>query len=100
QGSGYITWKMAGNCTERLQFVLMQYNEEGEDVEIAKFNNWYFGVYAGSGFIFREYYYQIPQEYLGSKCYFKVVDEASAEETGFSFINLDSIVTYYETAPV
>lgn len=91
---------MAGNCTERLQFVLMQYNEEGEDVEIAKFNNWYFGVYAGSGFIFREYYYQIPQEYLGSKCYFKVVDEASAEETGFSFINLDSIVTYYETAPV
>lgn len=98
-GSGVITWKMAGNCTERLQFVLMQYNEDGDDVEIAKFNNWYFGTYAGSGFIFRNYYYQIPEEYFGSVCYFKVIDEASAEEAGFSFINLDSIVTYYEQAP-
>lgn len=98
-GSGYITWKMAGNCTDQLQFVLMQYNPDGEDVEIAKFNNWYYGVYAASGFIFREYYYQADMDtYGGSLCYFVVKDNDTGEN-GFGFLNLDSIVTYYEKAP-
>jgi len=95
-GTGYITWKMAGNGTQELQFSLMQYVEEGEDVEIAKFNNWYYIVYAQSGFIFRQYYYVIDSQYQGSTCYFKVVDDLSVE---FAFVNLDSIVTYYSKAP-
>ena len=95
-GSGYLTWKMAGNCTEDLQFILMKYNPDGEDVEIDKFNNWYYGVYAGSGFIFRQYYYQLDSIYADSKCYFKIIDNRTAD---FGFVNLDSIVTYYETAP-
>lgn len=97
EGSGMLTWKMAGNCTEDLQFVLMQYNPDGEDVEIAKFNNWYYGTYAGSGFIFRQYCYQVDmQTYGDSLCYFIVKDNLTEE---FAFVNLDSIVTYYETAP-
>lgn len=43
-GSGMITWKMAGNSTADLQFVLMQYDPEGEDTVIATFNNWYFPI--------------------------------------------------------
>jgi len=96
EGSGYVTWKMAGNCTDNLQFILMQYNSEGNDVEIARFNNWYFGTVAESGFIFHEYYYQIPAQYLNSYCYFVVKDSATAN---FAFICLDDIVTYYAAAP-
>lgn len=96
-GNGYITWKMAGNATEDLQFILMQYNPDGEDVEIAKFNNWYYGVYAASGFIFREYYYQVDMNTYGdSLCYFIVKDNRTED---FGFINLDSIDTYHETTP-
>lgn len=96
-GSGYITWKMAGNCTEQLQFILMQYNPQGDDVEIAKFNNWYFGTVAESGFISHQYYYQFDMsKYSGAYCYFVVKDTMSSN---FAFICLDDIVTYYETAP-
>ncbi|MBQ8620889.1 MAG: hypothetical protein IJ422_01090, partial [Oscillospiraceae bacterium] len=97
-GTGHITWKMAGNCTENLQFILMQYNPEGNDVEIARFNNWYYGAYGESGFIFRDYYYQIDEAYAGACCYFIVKDKDTGAN-GFGFINLDDIVTYYETAP-
>lgn len=95
-GTGHITWKMAGNCTDDLQFVLMKYVENGEDVEITKFNNWYYGKYAGSGFIFRQYYYQAESSLIGSKCYFKVIDNRSED---FGFVNLDSIETYYSSVP-
>ena len=98
-GSGYITWKMSGNCTDKLQLILMQYNPEGEDVEIAKFNNWYYGVYAASGFIFRDYWYQVDMETYGdSLCYFIVVDNDTGDN-GFGFLNLDSIVTYHRAEP-
>ncbi len=98
-GSGVITWKMSGNCLESLQLVLMQYNPDGEDVEIAKFNNWYYGVYAGSGFIFRDYFYQVDMEVYGdSLCYFIVKDNDTGEN-GFGFLNLDSIDTHHATAP-
>ncbi len=98
-GSGMITWKMAGNCTDKLQLILMQYNPEGEDVEIAKFNNWYYGAYAASGFIFRQYYYQVDMAaYGGSLCYFVVKDNDTGDN-GFGFLNLDSMVTFNETAP-
>ena len=96
-GSGMITWKMAGNCTEDLQFILMKYNPEAEDEQIAVFNNWYFGTVAESGFIFHSYYYQLDMsKYADSYCYFIVKDTMSAN---FAFICLDDIVTYYETAP-
>ena len=98
-GSGVITWKMAGNCTDKLQFILMQYNPDGEDAEIARFNNWYYGVYAASGFIFRDYFYQVDMDtYGGSLCYFRVVDNDTGDQ-GFGFVNLDSIVTYYKDVP-
>lgn len=96
QGTGDITWKMCGNCTDDLQFILMKYVEGGDDVEIAKFNNWYYGKYPGSGFIFREYYYKAAADLIGSTCYFKVVDHHSDE---FAFVNLDSIRTYYTSSP-
>ena len=98
-GTGMITWKMAGNCTQGLQFILMKYNPNGEDEEIAKFNNWYFEGSNESGFIFRDYYYQIDMgRYADSYCYF-VVKDSDNGSNGFGFVNLDDIVTYYETAP-
>ncbi|MBQ8621920.1 MAG: hypothetical protein IJ422_06370, partial [Oscillospiraceae bacterium] len=97
--SGIITWKMAGNCTQALEFVLMKYNEGGEDEEIAKFNNWYYNGSNESGFIFRQYYYQVDMEkYADAVCYF-VVKDADNGAGGFGFINLDDIVTHYPTAP-
>ncbi len=98
-GSGVITWKMAGNCSKDLRFVLMQYNEGGEDVQIAEFNNWYYKGSNESGFIFRQYYYQVDMEkYADSTCYFLVEDHNTGAD-GFGFVNLDDIVTYYETVP-
>lgn len=98
-GTGMITWKMSGNCTDKLQLILMQYNPDGEDVEIAKFNNWYYGVYAASGFIFRDYWYQVDMNTYGdSLCYFVVVDNDTGDQ-GFGFLNLDSMDTHHATAP-
>ncbi|MDD4077973.1 MAG: hypothetical protein PHT03_08390 [Bacilli bacterium] len=96
-GTGFITWKMAGNSTEDLQFKLMKYNKEGEDELVDTFNNWYFGKYGSSGFIFRSYYYQIDMDkYNGAKMYFAVVDNKTED---FGFICLDDIITYYENIP-
>lgn len=99
-GSRYITLKLAGNCTDELYISLMKYNENGEDVEIAKLNNWYYGKYAASGFIFRDYYYCAPEEYQDSECYFLIHDGEDANcQGGFGFINVDEIKTYYPSAP-
>jgi hypothetical protein len=95
-GTGEITFKMAGNCTDELQFKLMKYNANGEDEQIAVFNNWYFGKYGESGFIFRDYLYQMDLEkYQDALCYFVVVDNKTSD---FGFICLDDIVTYHSTA--
>ena len=95
-GSGLITFKLAGNCTDDLQVKLMKYNENGAHTEIAKFNNWYYGKYAGSGFIFRDYQYTIPTEHIGSDLFFTVIDNKASD---FGFICLDKIITHYTTAP-
>lgn len=95
-GTGYISFMMAGNCTEELQLQLIKYNESGEDEVIETFNNWYYGKYAGSGFIFRSYLYKVDSSLLGSQCYFKVLDNKTSD---FGFIMLDEIVTYYEETP-
>lgn len=95
-GTRLITFQMAGNCTDKLQFRLMKFNEGGAPTEIAKFNNWYYGKYAQSGFIFRQYAYRVPEEYLGAECYFEVYDQMANSDGEFAFICLDDIVTYYE----
>ena len=66
------------------------------DIEIAKFNNWYYGKYGESGFIMREYAYQVESSNIGSTAYFTVIDNRTAD---FGFVCLDDIVTYYSTAP-
>lgn len=99
-GSRYITLKIAGNCTDELYISLMKYVDGGEDIEIKKMNNWYYGKYAPSGFIFTDYIYQIPEEFNNCQCYFKVHDGEDASCVGgFGFINLDEIVTYYASKP-
>ena len=96
-GTGLITWKMAGNSTADLQFVLMKYNESGEDEVVDKFNNWYYPISQESGFVFRNYWYQIDlSKYAGSYMYFVVKDSKAKD---FGFINLDDIVTNYESIP-
>lgn len=95
-GNGLITFLLSGNCTEDLQLRLMKYVDGGTDVEIAKFNNWYYGKYAGSGFIMNKYYYRIPSEYNNAECYFEVVDNRTAD---FGFIMLDEVKTHYESDP-
>lgn len=94
-GTGVITFKMAGNSTEELSLKLMKYNIDAEDEEVAIFNNWYFGKYGESGFIFRDYFYQIDLEkYEGTEMYFVVNDNQTSD---FGFICLDDIVTYHST---
>jgi len=96
-GSGIITWKMTGNSTSDLKLILMKRNDSGEDEEVATFNNWYYGKYKQSGFIFRNYWYQVDMnKYGGSEMYFIVSDDKTED---FGFICLDDIVTYYNTVP-
>ncbi len=99
-GSRYITLKLAGNCTDELYIALMKYNENGEDTEIVKLNNWYYGKYGASGFIFRDYYYCAPVDFQDAECYFLIHDGEDANcANGFGFINVDEIKTDYPTAP-
>lgn len=99
-GTRYITLKLAGNCTDELYISLMKYNENGEDIEIKRLNNWYYGKYASSGFIFRDYYYCAPAEYQDSECYFLIHDGEDANcQGGFGFINVDEIKTDYSSVP-
>lgn len=94
-GSRWITFKLGGNKTDNLQFKLMAYVDGKNDVEIAKFNNYLFSdPYRSFGMT--EYAYQIPEEYMGSKCYFVICDDGTAN---FGAITVDNVVTYYETAP-
>ena len=96
-GSGIITWKMAGNSTSDLKLTLMKHNNSGEDEKVAEFNNWYYGKYGQSGFVFRNYWYQVDmKKYSGSEMYFIVSDDRTED---FGFICLDDIVTYYDIAP-
>lgn len=94
-GTRWITFRIGGNCTENLQFKLMAYVDGKNDVEIAKFNNYLFSDPYRS-FAMTEYAYQIPEEYLGRKCYFIISDESTSN---FGAITLDNVITYYETAP-
>lgn len=94
-GSRWITFRLGGNKTDNLQFKLMSYVDGTNDVEIAVFNNYLFSdPYRSFGMT--EYAYQIPEKYMGSKCYFVICDEGTAN---FGAITLDAVVTYYETAP-
>ena len=95
-GIRLITFLLSGNSTEDLQLRLMKYVEGGNDIEVAKFNNWYYKKYAGSGFIMRNYFYYVPEEYSGSRCYFEVIDNRAQD---FGFIMLDDVVTYYTSEP-
>jgi len=99
-GNRYVTMKLAGNCTDSLYISLNKFVENGDDIEIAKYNNWFYPVSKASGFIFSDYYFVIPQEYVDSQCYFIIHDSADAAlEGGFGFINVDQITTYYTEAP-
>lgn len=96
-GTGLITWKMAGNSTEDLKFILMKHNPSGKDEVVDTFNNWYYPISKESGFIFRNYWYQIDiSKYAGSYMYFIVKDSKTKD---FGFVNLDDIVTYYKSNP-
>lgn len=93
-GSGWITLKIGGNKTDNLYVSLMKYVEDGEDIEIARFNNNLFSDPYRS-FAMTKYAYQIPAEHMGSKCYFVICDYA-ASDTSFGAMVVDDIQTYYE----
>ncbi len=93
-GTGWITFKMGGTNNEKLQLQLVRYVENGDDVVVAKFNNYLFSdPYRSFGMT--TYGYKIDASLKGEKCYFKLIDEADSSIT-FSAISLDSVKTYYE----
>lgn len=89
-GIGYITFKLGGGCSEDVSLSLMC----GEET-VAVFNNYAFSdPYRSLGLT--EYFYRIPDAYMGRSLYFQLHDGASAD---FGGITADSFRTYYEEAP-
>lgn len=95
-GIRLVTFLMAGNGTNDLQFRLMKYVDGTNDELVATYNNWYYPKYSGSGFIMRNYYFYIPEANNGDTMYFTVYDNRTED---FGFICLDNIVTYYDAVP-
>ena len=96
EGIRLVTFLMAGNGTNDLQFRLMKYVDGTNDELVASYNNWYYPKYAGSGFIMRNYYFYIQEANNGDTMYFTVYDNRTED---FGFICLDNIVTYYDAVP-
>jgi hypothetical protein len=95
--NGFLTDVVERTSIENKDGHVCYKGDNGEDVEIAKFNNWYFGEYGYTGFLFHTYYYQIDMaQYADAYCYFVVKDTATGN---FGFVCLDDIVTYYAEAP-
>ena len=93
EGSRYISFRLGGNKTENLSLSLMQWMEDGDDVEIARFNNNMFSdPYRSFGMT--KYVYEIPEQYADAVCYFVLTDTANAD-TSFGVLTADDFVTYY-----
>ncbi len=93
EGSRWISFRLGGNKTENLYVSLMQWVEDGDDVEIARFNNNMFSdPYRSFGMT--TYAYQIPEEYAGAVCYFVLTDTANSD-TPFGVLTADEFITYY-----
>lgn len=89
-GSGYITFKLGGGCSDNLTVSLYC----GQD-KITSFNNYLFSDPYRS-IALTDYYYKIPEAYMGKKLRFVLSDDASGD---FGGITADSFRTYYAEAP-
>lgn len=89
-GSGYITFKLGGGCSEKLSVSLFC----GDEL-IDSFNNYMFSDPYRS-IALTDYYYKIPEKYMGKKLHFVLSDWAT---DSFGGITADSFRTYYEKQP-
>lgn len=103
-GCGIITFKLGGCKWNDRTYLSLFMEEEGGDVEIARFSNdryWDFQfpyVENGMRLLNMNLYVADMSLYLGQTLHFEVVDEASANDD-LGCITLDSIETYYEEKP-
>lgn len=102
-GSGYISYKLGG-CKDGLAYLRFYVKTEDGDEMVAQFTNFKYAnfhfphVHNGLRLLNLVQYYADFSEYKGKTMYIEVVDEnTSGDELGC--ITLDSVKTYYETAP-
>lgn len=102
-GSGYISWKLGG-CRDNGKSYISIMTSEG-DREIARFSNFKFNfspfpVYENGLHHLNlvQYYTRLPNDYIGTKLYIKVVDNSDSGSVDNCVI-LDSVQTYWEKTP-